>query len=141
MAIKTSKGKENYYARYKSMGVQAKNRKIKLERALRKDPENEQIKLALKDIRYRRGTPSNPIWSASAIRMAKIFKEFCGHFSADILSSNPKTAAEAIRALPSRTANWTLSKRETSASRKMHESMQNKAMFSIAARANIKALN
>lgn len=96
---KTSKGQEGYYARYKASGIYAKNRKARLERALKKQPDNEQIKIALKDIHYRRKTPGADGWSASGIRMAKLFKEFCGRFDKAILSSNPKQASEAMQAL------------------------------------------
>lgn len=75
MAAKTSKGKEAYYARYKSSGVYTKNRKRRLERALKRNPENEQIALALKDISYRRKKPSTQMWSHSARAQAQLLRE------------------------------------------------------------------
>jgi hypothetical protein len=101
MATKTSKGQEGYYARYKSGNVHAKNRKRKLERQLKLQPNNEQVKNALKDINYRRRTPGADGWSHSGIRMAKLFKEFCGSFDKAVLSSNIKQASEALQKLGS----------------------------------------
>ena len=101
MANKTSKGQEGYYARYKSTSLHAKNRRAKLERLLKKQPNNEQIKLAIKDINYRRKTPGSDGWSHSGIRLAKIFKEFCGKFDKAVLNSNPKQASDALQKLPS----------------------------------------
>lgn len=102
MAQKTSKSKEAYYASYKSGNKHAKNRKEKLERLLKKQPNNEQIKQALKDIKYRRKTPNSPFWSHSMIRTAKILKEFTGNFDPNIFNSNPKIASEALSSLRSR---------------------------------------
>ena len=75
MAAKTSKGQEAYYARYKSSGVYTKNRKRRLERALKRNPENEQIALALKDISYRRKKPNTQMWSHSARAQAQLLRE------------------------------------------------------------------
>ena len=130
MAQKTSKGQEGYYARYKSGNVQAKNRKKRLERALKRQPENAQIKQALLDIHYRRRTPGSDGWSASGIRMAKIFKEFCGAFDKAILSSNAKQSAEAMQKLQSTKAGFKLSP-------EILASAAAKAPFSIAARATM----
>lgn len=98
---KTSKGQEGYYARYKTGSVHAKNRRVKLARLLKLQPNNEQLKLAIKDINYRRKTPGADGWSHSGIRMAKVFKDFCGKFDKAILSGNPKQASEALQKLPS----------------------------------------
>lgn len=51
MATKTSKSNESYFARYKTAGVYAANKKRKLQRALKRNPENTSIELALKSIR------------------------------------------------------------------------------------------
>lgn len=99
MASKTSKGQEGYYASYKSGNKHAKNRKTKLERQLKLQPNNEQVANALKDIHYRRGTPKTQMWGHSQKRMAQVFKEFCGHFDYNIFNSNPKVAAEALQTL------------------------------------------
>jgi hypothetical protein len=101
MAVcKTSKSQEAYYARYKATTF-ASNRKRKLERVVKEQPNNEQAKMALKDIHYRRKTPNTSMWSHSDIALAKLFKEFTGNFNQNILSSNPKTAIEALQSLPS----------------------------------------
>jgi hypothetical protein len=76
MANKTSKGQEGYYARYKSSGQFIKNRRLKLERVLKKQPNNEQVKQALKDIHYRRKAPKTVQWSKTRIREAVVAKLF-----------------------------------------------------------------
>jgi hypothetical protein len=94
---KHGKTAELYYAKYKTAGTHATNRAKKLQRALKKHPNNEQILAALKDIRYRRGTPKNPTWSHSMIDMAKRVKRFVGVFNKDYFSKDPKIEAAAIR--------------------------------------------
>jgi len=69
---------------------------------LKQQPTNEQLKQALKDIKYRRKTPNSPFWSHSMIRTAKILKEFTGNFDPNIFNSNPKVASEALSSLRSR---------------------------------------
>lgn len=51
--------KKNARAAYKSENRYEKNRRARLERALKKQPNNEQIKDALKNIKYRRYIPKN----------------------------------------------------------------------------------
>jgi hypothetical protein len=92
-----SKSKQAYSALYKSSTRWATNRKIKLTRLLKQQPNNEQIKDALANIKYRRHTPTTKtVWSHSNIRIAKLFKEFTGRASADLFSSNPKVQAAAL---------------------------------------------
>ncbi len=131
MANKTSKGQEGYYASYKAGNKHAKNRKIKLERLLKQQPNNEQIKTALKDIHYRRKTPNTSMWGHREIALAKILKEFTGNFNYNILNSNAKVAAEALQTLPTKNANFKLPANQ-------QNSIANKAMFSLAARAKNK---
>lgn len=98
MAKTSSKSKTNYYSVYKTTSRWASNRKRKLERQLKLQPGNEaQIRSALGRISYRRGTPKAPQWSHSAIRIAKLFKEFSGRASIDLFSSNPKLQAAALQ--------------------------------------------
>jgi CHASE3 domain sensor protein len=130
MAIKTSKGREAYYSNYKAQNKQAKNRKAKLERLLKKDPDNEQVREALANVKYRRKTPTNPFWTSSKRKTATILKEFCGYFDPKVLSSNAKVASDALH---------THYSRRTSQKREDY-SAQAKAMYSIAARAKIVAL-
>lgn len=96
-----SKSKQNYSAMYKSTTRWATNRKLKLTRLLKQQPNNEQIKDALANIKYRRQTPSTKtVWSHSNIRLAKLFKEFTGRASVDLFSSNPKVQAAALAYRP-----------------------------------------
>ena len=75
-AGKRSKSAEAYSARYKTSGFAA-NRKKKLERILKQQPNNEQVKMALKDIHYRRQTPKTSVWSASAKRVKDLVSNWC----------------------------------------------------------------
>jgi hypothetical protein len=79
LANKTSKSNEAYFARYKTQGIRAKNKKLKLERALRRNPENKQIETALASIiSYGRKTPTTPKWSHTDINrvmLEKLFKK------------------------------------------------------------------
>lgn len=125
---KTSKGKELFYARYKSSGTYAKNKKARIARAIKRDPNNAALKNHLLDINYSRKTPGADTWSASGIALAKIFKEFCGNFNKGILSSNPKQASEALHALASKCKDFSYTK-------DVLESVQYKRPFSIEARA------
>ena len=97
MASSGSKAKQAYAALYKSSTRWATNRKIKLTRVLKQQPNNEQIKDALANIKYRRHTPNTKtVWSHGNIRLAKLFKEFTGRASADLFSSNPKVQSGAL---------------------------------------------
>jgi hypothetical protein len=96
-----SKSKQAYSALYKSSTRWATNRKIKLTKLLKQQPNNEQIKDALANIKYRRHTPNTKtVWSHGNIRLAKLFKEFTGRASADLFSSNPKVQAAALAYRP-----------------------------------------
>lgn len=75
---KTSKSNEAYFTRYKTQGIYAKNRRKRLERAQKEQPNNSQIATALKELgSYRRGTPKVSKWNATSIAqvmLAKLFK-------------------------------------------------------------------
>ena len=73
------------------------NRKRKLEKQLKLQPNNEQVKLALQNIHRRRKTPTNREWSKSWIRIAKLFKLFSGRFDRSIMSSNQAVAGSALQ--------------------------------------------
>jgi hypothetical protein len=92
-----SKTAELYAATYKSSRRWESNRRAKLEKQFKLQPTNEQVRLALKDINYRRKTPKVREWSADWIRVAKLFKEFCGRFDREIMSSNTKVAGAALQ--------------------------------------------
>jgi len=74
------------------------NRKRKLQKLLKSQPNNKQIQNALLDNGSKRKAPINPQWSHSAIRLAKLFKEFCGHAPKELFSSNPKVQQAALAA-------------------------------------------
>ena len=117
-----SKSKQAYSALYKSSTRWATNRKIKLTRVIKQQPNNEQIKDALANIKYRRHTPNTKtVWSHGNIRLAKLFKEFTGRASADLFSSNPKVQAAALAYRP----DWDKLK-----------SIEGKVSFSLGARAH-----
>ena len=80
----------------KSAGTMEANRKRKLLKLLKQQPNNEQIKDALVNIKYRRKTPKNKEWSKTDIQTAKLFKQFTGRADWDLFSSNPKVQAAAI---------------------------------------------
>lgn len=97
MAKTISKSKQAYYTQYKSSSRWATNRKKKLERVKKQQPNNQQIDKAIGNISYRRGTPKTQVWSHSAIRIAKLFKEFTGRAPVELFSSNPTVQARAIQ--------------------------------------------
>lgn len=97
MAIKTSKSQEGYYSRYKANKIWEVNRKRRLERALKDQPNNEQIKQALKGMVYRRKTPKTRVWSASWIKLARLIKQVTGRFDPAIMSANQDIARAALQ--------------------------------------------
>lgn len=92
-----SKGREGYASQYKASRTWEANRKRKLERTLKEQPANEQVRLALTNINYRRQTPKAPFWSHSMINQAKLFKEFSGSVNVNMFSADEKKRAEALR--------------------------------------------
>lgn len=101
MAKAQSKSRQAYSSAYKASNRWQANRKRKLLKQLKLQPNNEQVKQALLDIRYRRRTPNTAEWSKSNIQIAKLFVEFRGHAGKELFSANPKTQAAAL-AEPSR---------------------------------------
>lgn len=77
------------YARYKNSNAESNNRVRKLTKLVQKHPNNLQLALAIKNIAHRRKVPKAPQWSKSAIRLAKIVKEFTGKFDRGIFNPNP----------------------------------------------------
>lgn len=125
MAKTVSKSKQAYYAQYKSSSRWASNRKRRLERELRRQPNNaEQIKAAIGNISYRRKTPKTQVWSHSSIRLAELFKLFEGRAPVELFSSNPKIQAQALQSV--------------NANRQYVGLPQGKVNFSLAARAHDK---
>ncbi len=95
----SSKLQEAHYTTYKNSKKWEKNRIRKLEAALKRNPNNEQIKEAIKNVKYRRKTPTTPQWNATQIQVAKLFKLFVGRFDKNIFSTNEKTASAAYATL------------------------------------------
>ena len=85
------------YARYKSSGSEATNRKRRLTKLALKQPNNEQIPLAIKNIRHRRNTPVTPYWSHSMINIAKVVKAFTGKFDKNYFSTDLETHVAATK--------------------------------------------
>jgi hypothetical protein len=72
------------------------NRKRRLTRTLKQQPNNEQVKVALTENRgHKRKTPKNPYWSHTMIREAKLFKEFTGTMDINVFSSIEATRSNA----------------------------------------------
>ena len=97
MAGKSSKSQEGYYAKYKSAKTWEANRKARLERTLKEQPNNEQVKQALKGMVYRRKTPGPLGWSHQDKTAAQLYRKICGFFDRAILSKDPKVSQPAIQ--------------------------------------------
>lgn len=64
------------------------NRRRRLERTVKAQPNNEQAAMALKETRgHKRKKSNTPYWSHTMIREAKLFKEFTGSMDVNIFSS------------------------------------------------------
>lgn len=128
MATKrTSASDKAHHLTYKNQQTWAKNRKIKLERALRKNPENTQIEAALKNISYRRKTPTSTIWNHTDKAMAKLFKQITGFCDKGIFHANKDVRFAAFTNIASKRVKTTTSL-----------SSSTKGMFSIKERAHTK---
>lgn len=72
------------------------NRKRRLERTVKAQPNNEQARIALGDNRPpKRKTPKAAYWSHTMIREAKLFKEFTGRVDLAIFSSTESVRSNA----------------------------------------------
>lgn len=96
MAKSRSKTAEQNAQVYKTSRRWETNRLKKLERALKKNPENKQIEEAMKALVYRRKNPKIKVWSHSARRQAELFKRFVGRVYVEMFSSNEKLSAAAL---------------------------------------------
>lgn len=72
------------------------NRKRRLERTLKSQPNNTQVQNALLEVGSKRKAPNTPQWSHSDIRLAKLFKEFSGRAPKELFSTNPKVQQAAL---------------------------------------------
>lgn len=97
MAKSKSKTAENYFAQYKANKRWETNRKRKLARVLKEQPNNLQVKEAMSGMVYRRKTPTTRQWSASDKRVAQMYKQVVGLFHRDILSNDPKLQVAATK--------------------------------------------
>ena len=97
MAGKSSKSQEGYYAKYKSSKTWETNRKARLERTLKAQPNNEQVKQALNGMVYRRKTPGPLGWSSQEKTWAQLYRSIAGLFHKDIFSKDPKLSQAALQ--------------------------------------------
>jgi hypothetical protein len=91
------KSHESGYARYKTANKETINRVAKLTKLAKLWPNNEQIAVAIKNVRHRRNTPISPFWHPSTIKIARIIKQFTGKFDKGIFATDPDTYNAAIR--------------------------------------------
>lgn len=96
MSNKTSAGQSNRYSVYKTGNRWKTNRQKKIQRHLKKFPDDGCALKALDNIVYRRKVPKTREWSKSAIALATIFKRFKGAFDKDVFSKNEKLASAAL---------------------------------------------
>lgn len=75
------------------------NRKRRLQRTLKTQPENKQVQNALLESGRQRKAPVTQQWSHTAIRLAKLFKEFRGSAPKELFSTNPKVQQAALSTL------------------------------------------
>jgi hypothetical protein len=72
------------------------NRKRRLTKLLKSQPNNVQLQNAVLETGQVRKKPNNPQWSHTAIRLAKLFKLFRGCAPKELFSSNPKVQQAAL---------------------------------------------
>lgn len=72
------------------------NRKRRLQRTLKAQPNNIQVQNALLEVGSKRKSPVTQQWSHTAIRLAKLFKYFTGRAPKELFSSNPKVQQSAM---------------------------------------------
>jgi len=98
MATKSNKSAASPTAAPAGVARTEANRKRRLLRTLKAQPNNLQVQHALLDTGTKRKAPVTSQWSHTTIRLAKLFKEFCGRAPKELFSSNPKVqqAAQSI---------------------------------------------
>lgn len=72
------------------------NRKRRLTKLLKSQPNNLQVQNALLEAGTKRKASINRQWSHNNIRLAKLFKEFTGRAPKELFSSNPKVQQAAM---------------------------------------------
>jgi len=75
------------------------NRKRRLTRTLKAQPNNKQVQLAILDTKTRRKAPVKRVWSHSARATAQLFKQFCGMAPIALFSTNAKVQQEAMQTI------------------------------------------
>lgn len=73
------------------------NRKRRLIKLFKQQPNNKQIENALLEVGSKRKAPVTSQWSHSDIRLAKLFKEFTGRAPKELFSTNPKVQQAALQ--------------------------------------------
>jgi hypothetical protein len=96
------------------------NRKRRLTKLLKSQPNNKQLQNAVLETGQVRKKPNNPQWSHGAIRLAKLFKYFRGSAPKELFSSNPKVQQAAL---------------STPGTKQFHNLPQGKVDFTLGARA------
>lgn len=92
-----SKSAEAQASIYKTSKREETNRRLRLERELKRNPNNSaQILAAIVNIGHRRSKPKSPFWNATRRAMAILFKEAKGKVHLDIFSNNEKAASSAL---------------------------------------------
>lgn len=97
MATSKNKASDGYFSQYKANKTWEVNRKRRLTKVLKEQPTNTQVKEAMSGMVYRRKTPNTRQWSASAKRIAQMYKKVTGLFHKDILSNDPKLQLAATK--------------------------------------------
>ena len=80
------------------------NRKRRLERTLKAQPNNKQVELALKDSKSKRKASTKRVWSHSARATAQLFKEFGCSAPIALFSTNQKVQQDALQTVRSTNA-------------------------------------
>jgi hypothetical protein len=96
MAKGRSKQQQGRYSSYKASQTWMSNRRKRLEKTAREQPNNEQVIKALKNITYRRKTPNSRVWSSTMRRTAVLFKMFEGSVNMAIFSANDIARTTAV---------------------------------------------
>lgn len=126
---RSSASDKAHHVTYKNQQTWSKNRKIKLERALKLAPNNLQIVGALKSISYRRKTPKNREWCHVDKNMAHLVKQISGFCDRNIFHSNIQLKANAFLNI--------FSKQKKDATK---STISSKGLFSIKDRAHFKGV-
>lgn len=101
----SSKGRQAQYSNYKTQERWKTNRRRRLLKAQKQQPENEEIKHALLNLKYRRRKPGAMGWSHTNKHMAQLIKAVHGVCPVTVFSSNTKLADQTIATLAHKPSN------------------------------------